>query len=137
MKPNYRFCCNPFNVVKHKKTKLKNLRWINVENFQQKLKLNLQTLNGRLRICGHCRLKLNKMPIIDSDCVSTGSLSPNPRTTSPWAMRTDPDQNTLHTQNIEKFNESLQFLNESPIVKRKLQQKKYFIQKKNAKLLVR
>lgn len=70
------------------------------------------------------------MPTIDNERVSTGSVSPYRGTMSPCAMGSDLYQNTLHTQNIEKFNKSLQFLNESPIVKRKLQQKIIYHPKK-------
>lgn len=142
MAPRYDQCCNPFKITNHGKKSAKNLRWINsdiLKVLQRKLNFNLKT-NEKLKICDSCRLKVLKMPASDSESSESilsddNVLMPKPGSSgqppSVGLRKTDSDSSISSSSiKIDKFNDTLVLLKESPIKKTKLLQKNYPINKR-------
>lgn len=138
----YDACFNPFNEVNHKYKKRKSLRRV-TRVMLNKLKLENINLSSHLKVCDNCRVKISKLPNPEKSVISEqsvpGTSSHNfpefKPSESAESGDTNPSDDTDSLEKIEEetqmsiLNKSLVSLGESPIKKRKLNQKRYPRQK--------
>lgn len=121
---NSTFCCNPFKKSGHTGCN-KSLRQVQEWMLQYTKDKNITISN---KICGTCRIKFSHLKKSNKSNLEEGSdINENVDTFDDIASGTEEDDIASGTEEvaISKLNQSLPYLEQSPIKKKKLHQKRY------------
>jgi hypothetical protein len=119
------FCCDPF--VSHPVRKVKGLR--DISQLIMTLHPSLKFKAGD-KLCSPCRKIVANLPADSADLVSTDDSSSVPEDFHPDSSAVDADVYELPDHQLVVLNQSLQVLGESPVCKRKAENRVNYAKKK-------